>query len=317
MKFEARSLGVFEILTPRQESQEVFDADRFRQAVNSLLERKVRQLVVDLSGIDYLYSDAINALVSINRRILEQAGRMSLLAPQPKVHEILMRSGLDSLFRIYKAEAELSAESMELLQQSAMISRSDRDTASSSGYQSALKTPAPIPEGPRARQHRRRSGARKDIAPRRPAGRNSVVPAPDSEHDTPYAEPSLTGAPGSTGGSSFPSTFSWDEKSAPPPAIPVPPPQSTTQPAAALPQPPAAPVPAMKPSSMPVPASKIPSPPPPPGSLSSGFEIVRGVSLPEDSVAPVDQPPPTFFPLPQVMDEDMPTMEFRVPPQGE
>lgn len=317
MKFEARSLGVFEILTPRQESQEVFDADRFRQAVNSLLERKVRQLVVDLSGIDYLYSDAINALVSINRRILEQAGRMSLLAPQPKVHEILMRSGLDSLFRIYKAEAELSAESMELLHQSAMISRTDRDTASSSGYQTAMKTPAPIPEGPRARQQRRRSGARKDIAPRRPAGRNSVVPAADSEHDTPYAEPSLTGSPGSAGGSSFPSTFSWDEKSAPPPAIPVPPPQATARPAASLPQPPAAALPAARPTDTRLPASKIPSPPPPPGSLSSGFEIVHGVGLPEDSVPPVEQAPPTFFPLPQAMGEDMPTMEFRVPPQGE
>jgi len=59
MKFEARSLGVFEILTARQEKNEVFDADRFRAAVNLLLERKVRQLVVDLSGVDYLYSDAI------------------------------------------------------------------------------------------------------------------------------------------------------------------------------------------------------------------------------------------------------------------
>lgn len=297
MKFEARSLGVFEILTPRQESQEVFDADRFRQVVNSLLERKVRQLVVDLSGIDYLYSDAINALVSINRRILEQAGRMSLLAPQPKVHEILMRSGLDSLFRIYKSEAELSAESMELLQHSTMMARGERESASSSGYQAAMKTPAPIPEGPRARQHRRRSGARKDIAPRRPAGRNSVVPAPDSEHDTPYAEPSLAGAPGSTGGSSFPSTFSWDEKSAPPPAIPVAPPApSTASPEA------------------PLPSARAPAQSP---EAHTGFEIVHGISLPEDSLPPVDLPPPTFFPPPQAMEEDMPTMEFRLPPQGE
>lgn len=308
MKFEARSLGVFEILTPRQESQEVFDADRFRQVVNSLLERKVRQLVVDLSGIDYLYSDAINALVSINRRILEQAGRMSLLAPQPKVHEILMRSGLDSLFRIYKSEAELSAESMELLRQSSMISRSDRETSSSSGYQAAMKTPAPIPEGPRARQQRRRSGFRKDITPRRPAGRNSVPPPLDSEHDTPYAEPSLTG---SSAGSSFPSTFSWDEKSAPPPAIPLPPP------APQLPEASSSQAPSVPPRPVAFPAAEVPPPPPAPAALSAGFEIVHGISLPEESLPPVDMPPPTFFPPPQALEEDMPTLQFRIPPQGE
>ena len=223
MKFEARSLGVFEILTARQESHEVFDADRFRQAVNSLLERKVRQLVVDLSGVDYLYSDAINALVSINRRILELAGRMSLLAPQTKVHEILMRSGLDSLFRIYKSEAELSAESMELLRQSTIMA-GDRDGSSSTGYALAVKTPAPVPEGPRARQHRRRSGPRKDVVARRPAGRkDSVVPSVSNEESV-AGESSRSSS--SSQGSSFPSAFSWDDKThispseAPPPVVP-------------------------------------------------------------------------------------------------
>lgn len=281
MKFEARSLGVFEILTARQEKNEVFDADRFRAAVNLLLERKVRQLVVDLSGVDYLYSDAINALVSINRRILEQAGRMSLLAPQAKVHEILLRSGLDSLFRIYKSEGELSAESMELLRQSTLMTRdrSDRDPNSSTGYALAVKTPAPIPEGPNARQHRRRSGSRKDVVTRRPAGRKDSVFPPDSpaEETLPAGDSTLTTP--SSPGSAFPSAFSWDEKPAPPPAIPL---------------------------------AKLPA--------SPSLEIVRGVMLPEESVfsAPTLPPPAAFYPPPQPpLDEDMPTIQFRVPPTAE
>jgi len=272
MKFEARSLGVFEILTARQEKNEVFDADRFRAAVNLLLERKVRQLVVDLSGVDYLYSDAINALVSINRRILEQAGRMSLLAPQAKVHEILLRSGLDSLFRIYKSEGELSAESMELLRQSTLMTR-DRDPNSSTGYALAVKTPAPIPEGPNTRQHRRRSGSRKDVVTRRPAGRKDSVFPPDApaEDSIPAGDSTLT-APSSPG-SAFPSAFSWDEK---------------------------------------------PTPPQPPASPS--LEIVRGVMLTEESIfsTPTLPPPAAFYPPPQPpLDEDMPTIQFRIPPTVE
>lgn len=281
MKFEARSLGVFEILAPRQESREVFDADRFRQAVNALLDRKVRQLVIDLSGVDYLYSDAINVLVSINRRILEQAGRMSLLAPQPKVHEILMRSGLDSLFRIYKSEAELSAESMELLRHSTMLSReSARDPNSSTGYTLAVKTPAPIPEGPRARTTRRRSGSRKDIVERRPAGRkDSVVPLDEPEEA--HASDSTLTAPPSTG-SSFPSAFSWDEK----PFVPVTPPEPVQEPA--------------KPT-------------------SPTLEIIHGSPTLDESVLPHtgNPPPQTFFPPPQALDEDMPTLEFRIPRLGD
>jgi anti-anti-sigma factor len=216
MKFEARSLGIFEILTPRQESSEVFDADGFRLTVNTVLERDVRHLVVDLSGIDYLYSDAINALVSINRRILERAGRMSLLAPQPKVREILLRSGLDSLFRIYKAEMELSAESQEILRQSTIMSK---DGGSSTGYAMAIKTPAPVPQGPNARNTRRRSGSRSEQAIRRPAGRKNSHPGPtgeSSEKDSGHSHS------GSAFSSAFPGTFSWDE--------PVHPPTSPLQP---------------------------------------------------------------------------------------
>ena len=261
MKFEARSLGIFEILTPRQESNEVFDADRFRQTVNSVLERDVRHLVVDLSGIDYLYSDAINALVSINRRILEQAGRMSLLAPQPKVREILLRSGLDSLFRIYKAEMELSAESQEILRQSTIMTK---DGGSSTGYALAIKTPAPVPQGPNARNTRRRSGSRCEQMPRRPAGRKNSHPGPIGD----VAEKdSANSQSGSAVGSSFPGTFSWDE----PAQVPT----SPLQPAKPL-------------------------------------EIVQGIQLPEDSIPPIPTDP-MFFPPPPNLDEDMPTLEFRIP----
>ena len=110
MKFEARSLGMFEILTVRQDVNEVFDADQMLQIVRSMLERDSLQIVIDVSALEYLYSDAINALVSINRRVLERGGHLSLLASQSKIREILLRSGLDSLFRIYKAEGELSVE---------------------------------------------------------------------------------------------------------------------------------------------------------------------------------------------------------------
>lgn len=200
MKFEARSLGMFEILTVRQDENEVFDADQMLQIVRSLLERDSLQIVIDVSALEYLYSDAINALVSINRRVLERGGHLSLLASQSKIREILLRSGLDSLFRIYKAEGELSIESTEFLRKSTMLAK---DAGGSTAYAQAVKAVAP-PEGPSTRRLRRRSGTRKEELPRRPVGRQEGNSSVGS---------SVQGSSGSVAGSSFPSDFVWDETS--------------------------------------------------------------------------------------------------------
>lgn len=86
-----------------------------RQTVESMIASGKRNVCVDLSQLDYLYSDTINALIVTNRRMLDVMGRLSLLAPQPSVLEILKKSGVHNILKIFLNEAELLRTSEELM----------------------------------------------------------------------------------------------------------------------------------------------------------------------------------------------------------
>ena len=67
-----------------------------------------RNISVDLAELDYLDSDTINALIVMNRRMLDVFGRLSLLSPQPQVMEILKKSGIHNILKVFANEAGLS-----------------------------------------------------------------------------------------------------------------------------------------------------------------------------------------------------------------
>ena len=77
----------------------------------------MRNLVIDLGDLEYIYSDTINVFISSNRQMLEVSGRIAILAEHNKVQELLRRAGLDNIMRIYRSEAEMIADSKEILRQ--------------------------------------------------------------------------------------------------------------------------------------------------------------------------------------------------------
>jgi anti-anti-sigma factor len=97
------------------EGDEVFDSSMLRQTVESMIATGKRNICVDLSLLDYLYSDTINALIVTNRRMLDVMGRLSLLAPQPSVLDILKKSGVHNILKIFLDEGELLRTSEELM----------------------------------------------------------------------------------------------------------------------------------------------------------------------------------------------------------
>jgi cytoskeletal protein RodZ len=73
-----------------------------------------RNISVDLAGLDYIYSDTINALIVMNKRMLDVFGRLSLLAPQPPVMDILKKSGVPNILKVFVDEAEIIRLSADL-----------------------------------------------------------------------------------------------------------------------------------------------------------------------------------------------------------
>ena len=96
------------------EQDEVFDSNLLKQTIDSMISEGKRNISVDLAGLEYLYSDTINALVVMNKRMLDVFGRLSLLAPQPPVMDILKKSGVQNILKIFADEAEIIRLSQEL-----------------------------------------------------------------------------------------------------------------------------------------------------------------------------------------------------------
>jgi anti-anti-sigma factor len=125
IKFRARVSGIFEIIQPSLEKGEVFDSNLLKDTLNSYIAEGKRNFAIDLSPLDYIYSDAINVILALNRRILDVSGRLSLLSPNPEVRSILERTGLHNILKIYETETDLLRSSEDIILQTTRFNLSD------------------------------------------------------------------------------------------------------------------------------------------------------------------------------------------------
>jgi len=86
-----------------------------------------------MSPLDYVYSDTINMLMAMNRRVLDVTGRLSLMAPQPEVTQILKRAGIHNILRIFETETELIKSSEDMILQTTGLQPSDVSGALNQG----------------------------------------------------------------------------------------------------------------------------------------------------------------------------------------
>src|SRR5688572_8526838 len=106
----------------------------------------MRNVVIDLGNLEYLYSDTINAFIASNRHMLEVSGRIAILTEHPKVQDILKRAGLDNIMRIYRSEAEMIADSKEILRQTSSYRIEELQKISTQPQGEAAPAPSPRTE---------------------------------------------------------------------------------------------------------------------------------------------------------------------------
>jgi anti-anti-sigma factor len=141
IKFRTRTSGLFEIIQPVIEKGEVFDSTLLKNMINSLIAEGKRNFAIDLSPLDYIYSDAINVILALNRRILDVSGRLSLMGPSPEVRQILERTGIQNILKIFDTETELLKSSEDIILQTTRYNLADLQT-----YQQAPPPPPPKPK---------------------------------------------------------------------------------------------------------------------------------------------------------------------------
>jgi anti-sigma B factor antagonist len=79
---------------------DLYTAPRLREQLEEVIGEGQRQLVVDLTEMDFIDSTGLGVLVGTLKRLRETGGEMSLRNPSRSTHKILEIAGLTELFTI-------------------------------------------------------------------------------------------------------------------------------------------------------------------------------------------------------------------------
>lgn len=78
----------------------------FEKAVSQAIDDGMRCAVLDISGLSYISSAGIGAMMGLARRLAQLGGDLVLLNPTQKVFSILDGLGFTKIFKIAKDEGE-------------------------------------------------------------------------------------------------------------------------------------------------------------------------------------------------------------------
>lgn len=76
------------------------NAAQFDAVLKEVASRK-HNIVLDMSGVDYISSAGLRAIVALLRESKKQKGDVRLANPSARVVEVLSLAGLDSLFQVF------------------------------------------------------------------------------------------------------------------------------------------------------------------------------------------------------------------------
>jgi anti-sigma B factor antagonist len=81
------------------------NAAQFDDILKEIAKRGKFNVVLDMSGVDYISSAGLRALVALLRENKKHRGDVRLATPSERVMEVLSLAGLDSLFTVYDDRA--------------------------------------------------------------------------------------------------------------------------------------------------------------------------------------------------------------------
>jgi anti-anti-sigma factor len=77
------------------------NANELDTTLQQLLDDDLHQLVMELSGIDYMSSAGLRAIISALREAKKKGGDVRIAAPSERVSEVFTLAGLNPLFQIF------------------------------------------------------------------------------------------------------------------------------------------------------------------------------------------------------------------------
>jgi anti-sigma B factor antagonist len=87
----------------------VSTAPEFSRRLNEAIESGKTQVVLDLSGVEFIDSTGLSVLLNGLRRVTRRGGRMALVCTNPTVLRLFVITRLDSTFKILGSREEALA----------------------------------------------------------------------------------------------------------------------------------------------------------------------------------------------------------------
>jgi len=88
---------------------DVTNTDELRRLLDEEVAQQPRTLIIDLSGLRFMDSSALHALLRANRSLDRQGGVLALVSPQAAVGKILRLTTADRLIPVFDTVAEAAA----------------------------------------------------------------------------------------------------------------------------------------------------------------------------------------------------------------
>ncbi len=80
---------------------DTFSAAAFEKACVDLVEKGMRQVVIDLANVDYVSSFGLRSLLNLGKLLEPLYGSVHVSSLQPQVQKVFVGSGFSSLFPSY------------------------------------------------------------------------------------------------------------------------------------------------------------------------------------------------------------------------
>jgi len=103
-KMETRTLEKELPIIGLEGEVDVYTAPQLKQQMIALLEQGAREVVVDLTKVDYLDSTALGVLIGGLKRLREMDGNLMLVCPNARIRRVFEVTGLDKIFDMHNSE---------------------------------------------------------------------------------------------------------------------------------------------------------------------------------------------------------------------
>ena len=110
-----REVGIFDLLSAPLNPIGAFDAEQFKKDVRALLAEKTDEkfLAVDLTGLDFVYSDAYNAFIQFQQEMDDRKGMFAILTNNQTILDGLKKAGRDKNMKVFAYEADMMSFSLQ------------------------------------------------------------------------------------------------------------------------------------------------------------------------------------------------------------